>query len=178
MEQSEGIIIRLTKLTETSLIVHWCTEHSGILKTVAKGARRPKSPFSGKVDLFYRAEFSWVQSRKSELHTLSEIVVLDYSEGLRKKYVDTLAAAYFCELLSSVVESEHPVPEFYDLLQRGLNYLSTTGADRKSLFHYEFEMAKLLGLSSSKPGAFNVLEQAYGKLPSVRANCLAMLPES
>jgi DNA repair protein RecO (recombination protein O) len=52
MDKAHGIVIRLTKLTETSLIVHWCTREAGLLKTVAKGARRPKSPFAGKLDLF------------------------------------------------------------------------------------------------------------------------------
>jgi hypothetical protein len=29
--------------TETSLIVHWCTREHGIIRTAAKGARRPGS---------------------------------------------------------------------------------------------------------------------------------------
>ena len=44
MERSEAILTRLTKLTDTSLIVHWFTAEAGLIKTVAKGARRPKSP--------------------------------------------------------------------------------------------------------------------------------------
>ena len=78
MEKSTGIITRLTKLTETSLIVHWCTEEHGLIKTVAKGARSPKSVFSGKLDLFFEAELNWVQSRKSELNTLRELSVTNY----------------------------------------------------------------------------------------------------
>ena len=85
MEKSEGIIIRLTKLTETSLIVHWCTRDHGLIKTVAKGGRRAKGAFAGKLDLFFEAELNWVRSRKSELHTLSEIAVLDYRENIRKE---------------------------------------------------------------------------------------------
>ena len=43
MESGRGTIIRLTKLTDTSLIVHWMSEEAGLIKTVAKGARRAKS---------------------------------------------------------------------------------------------------------------------------------------
>ena len=32
---------------------------NGRISTVAKGARRPKSPFAGKLDLFYEADFSY-----------------------------------------------------------------------------------------------------------------------
>ena len=54
--KTRGTLIRRSPLTETSLIVHWCTHDHGIVKTVAKGARRPKSLFAGKLDLFYLCE--------------------------------------------------------------------------------------------------------------------------
>lgn len=177
MEKSLGIIIRLTKLTETSLIVHWCTQDEGLIKTVAKGARRPKSPFAGKLDLFFEAELNWVRSRKGELHTLREQVVLNYRENLRKRYVDTVAASYFVDLLASVVELEHPVPELYDLLSRGLNYLGEQGADRRGVLHYERELARLLGVAHERMSAAMSLERAFGHPPRGRKACLEMLAE-
>ena len=88
MENARGTIIRLTKLTDTSLIVHWMTEGDGLIKTVAKGARKPKSSYAGRLDLFIDAEFQWVRSRTSELHGLREVVVSDYRETLRQSYTD------------------------------------------------------------------------------------------
>ncbi len=49
-QRSEGIVIRLHPLGDTSLIVHWLTPEHGRLATVAKGARGPKSVFRGKLD--------------------------------------------------------------------------------------------------------------------------------
>lgn len=175
MEKSLGIIIRLTRLTETSLIVHWCTQDHGLIKTVAKGGRRAKSPFSGKLDLFFEAELIWARSRKSELHTLREVVVVDYREPLRRKYVDTVVAAYFGELLAHVVELEHPVPELYDLLRRGLAYLADQGGGKRAVLHYEQEMARLLGVAHSRTSAALALEQAFGSLPRGRAACMDAL---
>lgn len=172
MQKSIGIITRLTKLTETSLIVHWCTEEHGLVKTVAKGARRPKSAFAGKLDLFFEADMGWMESRKSELHTLRELRVVNYRESLRKRYADTVVASYFGELLSRVVEPEHPVPELFDLLQRGLAYLEDTGADKRAVLHYESELARLLGVAHSRTSAALALEQAFGSLPRSRASCL------
>ena len=74
-----GIILRTRPLTETSLIVHWLTPDAGRIATVAKGARRPQSPFRGKLDLFYLAALSYRLSRRSELHTLCEVVLKDTS---------------------------------------------------------------------------------------------------
>ena len=175
MEKSLGIIIRLTKLTETSLIVHWCTQDEGLIKTVAKGGRRPKSPFAGKLDLFFGSELNWVRSRKSELHTLREVDVQDYRENLRKRYADTVAASYFVNLLAHVVELDHPVPELYDLLQRGLNYLGENGADRRGVLHFENELARMLGVSNSRMSAALALEHAFGSLPKGRVACLEIV---
>ena len=172
MEKSEGIIIRLTKLTETSLIVHWCTRDHGLIKTVAKGGRRAKGAFAGKLDLFFEAELNWVRSRKSELHTLSEIAVLDYRENIRKRYKDTLVASYFVELLAHVVEPDHPVPELYDLLQRGLGYIGDHSADQRGVLHFEHELARLLGVAHERSSAAMALEQAFGSMPRARSACI------
>ena len=53
IESTAGVVLRLRPLTETSLIVNWLTRDFGRIATVAKGARRPKSPFRGQIDLFY-----------------------------------------------------------------------------------------------------------------------------
>jgi len=175
MEKSRGIIIRLTKLTETSLIVHWFTDHHGLIKTVAKGARRARSPFAGKLDLFFEAELNWARSRKSELHTLREVAVMNYRENLRKSYTDTLAASYFAELLAHVVEPDHSEPELYDLLRRGLEYLARAGADKRGVLHYENEMARLLGVAHHRISAALALEQAFGSLPRGRPACMDVI---
>jgi len=159
-------------LTESSLIVHWLTENAGLIKTVAKGARRAKSSFAGRLDLFIEAELEWTRSGRSELHALREVSVHDYRTGLRKSYRDAVIAAYFGQLLEQVLELDHPVPEMFDLLQRGLLYLVERGADRKAFDHFEKEIARLLGLGTSSHVA---LLKTYGKLPFSRDHCLDLL---
>lgn len=175
MEKAEGIIIRLTKLTDSSLIVHWCTSEAGLIKTVAKGARRPKSAFAGVLDLFVEGHLEWVPSRKSELHTLREVSVREYRIGLRERYANMVVAAYFCQLLEEVVEREHPEPELYDLLRRGLNHLAVEPAGRRAMLHYERELARLLGVGQEGKNAAAALERAFGKIPRSRQDCLAIL---
>ncbi|MEO1836121.1 MAG: DNA repair protein RecO [Akkermansiaceae bacterium] len=177
MEKAHGIVIRLNKLSDTSLIVHWCTEEAGLMKTVAKGARRPKSPFAGKLDLFIEGDLVWVPSRRSDLHILKEIVVTEFKTELRKSYADTVLAAYFGQLLEQVVEREHPVPELFDLLRRGLDYLTREEANRSALLHYERQLAELLGVGHEGMNAGAALERSFGVLPKGRADCLALLNE-
>lgn len=177
MDKARGIVIRLTKLSDTSLIVHWCTREAGLIKTVAKAARRPGSPFAGKLDLFVEADLVWVVSRRSELHILKEVEVTDFRTDLRKRYSDTVLAAYFGQLLEQVVERDHPVPELFELLQRALDYLVRERASRKLLLHYERRLAELLGVGHEGLNAGAALERAFGGLPRGRADCLAILKE-
>ena len=83
-ESTHGIILRTRPLTESSLIVHWLTPDLGRIATVAKGARRPKSPFAGKLDLFYAADFSFSRSRRSDLHTLREASLRETHGAIRE----------------------------------------------------------------------------------------------
>src|SRR5436309_11535227 len=71
-ERADAIVLRVRPVTESSLIVTWFTREFGKLKTMAKGARRPKSPFRGKIDLFYRDEIIFLRSRRSDLHLLHD----------------------------------------------------------------------------------------------------------
>lgn len=174
MESGRGTIIRLTKLTDTSLIVHWMTEEAGLIKTVAKGARRAKSGFAGRLDLFLEAEFEWGRNKKGELHSLREVSVMDFREGLRGSYRDTLVAGYFGQLLELVLELDHAEPEMCDLLRRGLRHLESEGASRRAMLYFEREVARILGLGK---GAHLGILQVYGKLPKTRDHCLDLLPQ-
>ena len=171
MRTGKGIILRLTKLTETSLIVTWCVEEIGLVKTVAKGARRPKSAFAGKLDLFFSAEISWVDSGKSELGTLRELVVTEYAEGIRKQYKNTMLAGYFSALTECVMEAGEADDDVYGLLVRAYAYLTKKNAEKRALVHFERELAKLLGVWDGLSQPHQSLRKAFGKLPKNRAVC-------
>src|SRR5512140_207827 len=104
IQTTEGLVLRTRPLTETSLIVCWLTPDCGRISTVAKGARRPKSPFRGRLDLFYEAEFSFRRSRRSELHTLNEVVLRDTHAGLRQDLAYLQQASYCAALVEQTTE--------------------------------------------------------------------------
>src|SRR5438105_15952892 len=106
IQATTGIVLKLTKLTDTSLIVTWFTDGFGKLKTVAKGARRPKSPFLGKLDLFYLDDLVFIHSRRSELHILKECAVLEAFPHVRRDFSLMARASYFCELADATTEAE------------------------------------------------------------------------
>src|SRR5476651_528649 len=94
IQTATGLILRTRPLTETSLIVHWLTPNFGRIATVAKGARRHKSPFLGKLDLFYLADFSFSRSRRSDLHQLREVNLRETHGAIREDILKLQQAAY------------------------------------------------------------------------------------
>ena len=174
MNVTRATLIGLHPLTETSLIVRWCTPDEGLLDTAAKGARRPASPFRGKLDLFFEAEISVARSRKSTLQTLREVSVLNPRVALRKKYDSTLAASYFVRLIEMSSERETPIPEQHDLLGRALDYLCREVPDRRAVYHFEKQLASIVGLAGhgNPRGA---LAELFGNLPRQRMELLRRL---
>lgn len=145
-ESTTGIILRTRPLTETSLIVHWLTPERGRVATVAKGARRPKSTFHGKLDLFYHCDFSFSRSARSELHTLREVVVRDTHEKLRHELGWLQQAAYAAALIEQTTETDTPLPEVYALFAGMLGFLPGQPARPRAVFAFELKLLRELGL--------------------------------
>lgn len=158
-ERASGIILRVRPLTETSLIIHWLTRDIGRVATVAKGARRPKSPFLGKLDLYYQAEFSFARSRRSDLHNLREVLLRETHPRLRENLQVLQQAAYFGVLVELATETEAPIPEVHALVAEALRELPALAGDSKAALAFELKLLTLLGfepdLESSRlsPGA-------------------------
>jgi DNA repair protein RecO (recombination protein O) len=178
MESTAAILLRKRKLSDTSLIISWCTESLGCIQTVAKGARRAKSPFAGKLDLFFEAEIQIARSRKSNLHTLTEVVLRNPFGGIRKDHLRTQTAAYFVELIEICTESDHHEPELFALLRRAFGFLSENNPTLRAISHFETELARIAGVHDSKmlksEPAF-ALGNLFGRLPLSRTPLLKAL---
>ena len=167
-ERSRGLILRTRPLTETSLIVQWLTPELGRIATVAKGARRPKSPFRGKLDLFYAGEFSFLRSRRSDLHTLREVVLHETHPALRRDMGRLQQACYASTLIELATEQGTPLEEPHRLLAQLLHRLNLAPADAAHLLAFEARLLAELGFSPASgpspltPGARQILGGLLG----------------
>lgn len=173
-ESATGIILRTHPLTETSLIVNWLTLEFGRISTVAKGARRPKSPFAGKLDLFYAADFNFHRSRRSALHTLREVKLRDTHPALRHELGYLQQAAYCAKLIEQATETETPLPAVYALLAALLAHLPKQGPQPQTVFAFEIKLLHELGLTPDvtqgplTPGARQIVGAfSLGNWPAV-----------
>jgi DNA repair protein RecO (recombination protein O) len=176
-EKSLGLILRTRPLTETSLIVHWLTPEAGRIATVAKGARRPKSPFRGKLDLFHLADFSFMRSRRSELHVLREVALRDTHRALREDLQLLRQAAYCALLVEQATETDTPLPGIFRLMTSWLSFLSSHLGGPLPVLAFEVKFLAEVGLlpdpaqSGMSPGA----RQGLQKLTSANWDLLAKL---
>ena len=175
MESTAAILLRKRTFSDTSLIVSWCTESLGCVQTIAKGGRRAKSPFAGKLDLFFETEIQIARSRKSSLHTLTEVVLRNPFAGIRRNYLRTQTAAYFVELVEICTERDHHEPELFSLLRRAFGYLDANDPVLRAVSHFETELARIAGVHDEKTlksdPAF-ALGNLFGKLPLSRTPLL------
>ena len=169
MEHATAILINRTPLTESSLIVHWCSPEAGLFKTVAKGALRPKSAFAGRLDLFITCELTLNRSLKSDLHTLKEVHLQAPRLTLRNSYPRVLAATCFCKLVEMVAERETPLPEVHELLRLALDHLNTHEPTAKLVLRFEDKLCEHLGLGTINGGGAALLHDTFHKpLPPQR----------
>ena len=145
-ESATGIILRTRPLTETSLIVNWLTAAQGRISTVAKGARRPKSPFAGKLDLFYEAEFSFTRSRRSDLHALREMNLQETHAPLRREMGWLQQASYAAALIEQSTERDTPLPAIHALLHGLLTYLPLQPPQPRTVYAFELKLLEEHGL--------------------------------
>jgi DNA repair protein RecO (recombination protein O) len=177
VESTTAIVLRKRPFSETSLIITWCTDSLGCIQTMAKGARRARSVFAGRLDLFYEAEIQVARSRKSSLHTLTEVAVRNTFPGIRQDYGRTRTAAYFVELIELCTERDHHEPELFDLLRRALGFLHLNDPSSKIMAHFEKELAKIAGVHAEEQRRTPAVALAnlFGKLPVSRAPLLKQL---
>jgi len=146
IQSATGLILRTRPLTESSLIIHWLTPEFGRLATVAKGARRLKSPFRGKLDLFYLADFSFSRSRHSDLHLLREVNLRELHPALRRNLAGLRQATYAAALLEQATETETPLPGVFELMTGFLKQLGEPIVRPQTVFAFELKLLRELGL--------------------------------
>ena len=97
-QTTEAILLRRARFGESSYVLIWLSPGHGKIRTTARGTARRDSRLRGRLDLFYHAEIQFAAGRKSDLHALREVKLVETWETLRGNYARLLAASYFAEL--------------------------------------------------------------------------------
>lgn len=173
-ETTEAILLRRSRFAESSLVLVWLSPGHGKVRTAARGTSAKTSQLRGRLDLFYHAEIQFAPSKKSDLHALREIRLLEPWENLRGDYTRLLAASYFAEICDLLTEPGHGAPGLFDLLRRALGFLCANAPTRRSVEFFEEETCRLLGFGYDG-NAIGSIEAHAGRVPANRRRLTAML---
>lgn len=166
-ETTEAILLRRARFGESSYVLVWLSPDHGKIRTAARGTARRDSKLRGRLDLFYHAEVQFAAGRKSDLHALRELKLLETWEGLRGNYARLLAASYFAELCDLLSEPAHAAPGLFDLLRRAFGHLCERDPSRRSVEFFESEACRVLGFGHDG-NVLGAIEAHTGRIPANR----------
>jgi DNA repair protein RecO (recombination protein O) len=181
-----AFVLRSFPHKESDLIVRLFTEQHGKLAGIARGARRPKSPLTGRLEILALGEVKGYRAEGRELCSLDAVSPLESWPALRSSLPGFYRLHYLAELLDTAFEDEQPHTAVFALLQGLLTLLEHEALDPDlGLRYLELRLLDELGWGPSfeacaachgagKPLAG--LEPAEGGL--LCASCVATHPEA
>jgi DNA repair protein RecO (recombination protein O) len=125
----EAICLRLHDFSETSQIVTLFTRRHGLIRTLAKGAKRltkaGRGKFDGGIDLLDLGDAVFIDKLENELHLLTEWRQADPHLALRRSARPTRLALLCGELTTSLFAPHDAHPQVFERLATTLIDLPT-----------------------------------------------------
>jgi len=120
--KTEAVVLRSIRYGEADRILHLYSRTRGRFGAIAKGARRPKSRFGGRLEPFFRLDLVLHEGR-GELLTVTNVATVDGFPRLRASGSALGAAARACDAVLRLLDTPEPNPPAYNLLCRYLALL-------------------------------------------------------
>lgn len=121
------MILRRIAFGDTSWILHVHAQEEGNLSVLARGARRPQSPFAGSLDPLSLAEFVVSTKPGRDLHTLTQAVCLDARSALHKDLAALAAGLVCAEAVLRLSGEGQTHPGLFAALESALASLARDG---------------------------------------------------
>jgi DNA repair protein RecO (recombination protein O) len=164
-EQTTAIVLRTIEFSETSLIVTLLTRDMGRVSAIAKGARRPKGPFEGALDLLAVCRVVVLPKSADALDLLTEAKLHRRFRGGERTLERLYGGYYIAEMLRRLTDDHDPHPDVYDLTIQCLQQIDGSGDVASSLAYFDAQLLRLLGHA---PGTDRCTDCGGDVAPAVR----------
>lgn len=125
--KTEAVVLRSLRYGEADRILHLYTPQRGRISAIAKGVRRTKSRFGGRLEPFFRLQLILYQGR-SDLLTVTSAETVDGYPRLREDGPSLDSAARACDAVSRLFETDEAHPGVFALLCNELALLDAGAA--------------------------------------------------
>jgi DNA repair protein RecO (recombination protein O) len=144
-EKTAAVVLRVIEFSETSCVVTLYTEEFGKVSALAKGARRPRSPFEGAIDLLSICRIVFLRKSVDVLDLLTEARLLRRFRSASTHLSRFYAAMYVIELVSALTEHADPQPSLYRTIVESLQALDEQEQTATRLLQFELRLLNELG---------------------------------
>ncbi len=120
--KTEGIVLRSMRYGEADRILHLYTPMRGKVGAIAKGVRRTKSRFGGRLEPFFHLNLVLHEGR-SDLLTVTSVETVAPHARLRVDGPALDAAARACDAVSRLFDTGEPHPAVFHLLANELGLI-------------------------------------------------------
>jgi|SRR4051794_21314099 len=125
--KTQAVVLRSIRFGEADRIVHLYTPYRGRIGAIAKGARRARSRFGGRLEPFFRLDLVLHEGR-SELLTVTSAATVSGYPRLRADGRALDSAARACDAVARLFETGEPHPDVFNLLCNELALLDAAPA--------------------------------------------------
>lgn len=142
--------MRSIRYGEADRILHLYSKDRGRFGAIAKGARKPKSRFGGRLEPFFRLDLVLHEGR-GDLMTVTSATTVDGYPRLRDSGAALTAGARACDAFLRLLDSAEPNPPAYNLLCRYLSLLDdsaeSTAAELSTALAFRLKLALVAGFA-------------------------------
>lgn len=145
LRSDQGIVLRSYPFGESHKVVVLVSASRGKLRTVAKGVRKTKSRFGGRLEPFMHVEMVLYEGR--DLDTITQVETIEAFPRLRTDLEAVGIASTMAEVVDHVAHEDEPSTGIFLAFRRGLGSLEAGDIGPDVLARFLLAVADALGLA-------------------------------
>jgi len=160
--KTEGIVLRSMRYGEADRILHLYTPERGRISAIAKGVRKARSRFGGRLEPFFRLNLVLYEGR-SDLLTVTSAETVAAHPRLREDAGALDGAARACEAVARVFDDGEPHAGVYHLLANELALLDgePARAGRANALAFRLKLLLAAGFAPQLAGCASCGEREH-----------------
>lgn len=145
LRSDQGIVLRSYPFGEADRVVVLLSPNRGKIRTVAKGVRKTKSRFGGRLEPFTHVDLVVYEGRN--LDTITQVSVIEAFPVVRTDLGRVMTAGTMVEAADAVAQEGQSSTRLFLLLQRGLRALDAGGSGNDLLSAFLLKLADVVGVA-------------------------------
>ena len=145
IRHDQAIVLRSYPFGDADRVVVLISPNNGKIRTVAKGVRKTKSRFGGRLEPFTHVDLVLYEGRN--LDTITQVAIVEPFRRLRGDLDAVVAAGLMVEAVDAVAQEEESSVRLFLLLQRGLKALDAGRYSPDLITSFLLKLADVVGVA-------------------------------